>query len=60
MPKMSMVSMFANLCRWLGILHDWRWSPVLVKRQQGFMLMQRQQSQCHGLSSRDGTQDSSW
>jgi hypothetical protein len=35
-------------------------SPVLLKRQQGFMRMQRQQWQSHGFSSGDHTGDSSW
>jgi len=35
-------------------LHYQRCSPVLLKRQQGFMLMQRQQSQWHDHSLRDG------
>ena len=34
--------------------HYRRCSPVLLKRQQGFMLMQRQQSQWHDHSLRDG------
>ena len=69
MPKMSLISMFAShlsICRrlidffWLDTLHDQRCCRVQLKRQQGFMLMQRQQSQWHGVSLRDGTRDSSW
>jgi hypothetical protein len=60
MPKMSLISVFANLCRWLDALHDQHSSHVLLKRQQVFMRMQRQQSQWHALSLRDGTRDSSW
>ena len=57
MPKMSVISMFANhlsICRrlidffWPDALHDRRCARVLLKRQKGFMLMQRQQSQWHG------------
>ena len=55
MPKVSVISMFANLRRWLDTLHDQHGSRVLLKRQQVFMRMQRQQSQRHGLSLRDGT-----
>jgi hypothetical protein len=55
MPKMSAISMFANLRRWLDILHDQHSSRVLLKRQQVFMRMQRQQSQWDGLPLRDGT-----
>jgi hypothetical protein len=31
---------------WPNTLHDQRRARALLKRQQGFMLMQRQQSQC--------------
>ena len=54
MPTMSLISMFADLCTWLNALHDQRGSRVLLKRQQVFMRMQRQQSQWHALSLRDG------
>jgi hypothetical protein len=54
MPKMYVTSMFANLCRWLDALHDQHNSRVLSKRQHVFMVMQRQQSQWHALSLRDG------
>jgi hypothetical protein len=60
MPKMSVISMLANLCHWLDTLHDQHGPSVLLKRQQVFMRMQRQQSQWHDLSLRDGTRDSSW
>jgi hypothetical protein len=53
MPKMSLISMFANLCTWLNALHDQHDSRALLKRQQVFMRMQRQQSQWHALSSRE-------
>ena len=55
MPEASVISMFANLRRWLGILHNQHGSRVLSKRQQVFMRMQRQQSQWDGLPLRDGT-----
>jgi hypothetical protein len=54
MPKMSLISMFADLCIWLNAFHDQRGSRVLLKRQQVFMRMQRQQSQWHALSLREG------
>ena len=58
MPRMLVSSIFGihlSICRrlidffWLHTLHDQRCARVLLKRQQGFMLMQRQQSQWHGL-----------
>ena len=52
MPKMSLISMFADLCTWLNALHDQRGSRVLLQRQQVFMRMQRQQSQWHAHSLR--------
>jgi len=55
MPKMSLISMFANLRSWLDVLHDQHGSRGLLKRQQVFMRMQRQQSQWDGLALRDGT-----
>jgi hypothetical protein len=55
MPKMFLISMFTSLRRRLATLHDQHGSPVLLKRQQVFMRMQRQQSQWGGLSLRDGT-----
>ena len=54
MPKMSVISMLANLCHWLDTLQDQHGPRVLLKRQQVFMRMQRQQSQWHALSLREG------
>jgi hypothetical protein len=54
MPKTSVISILANLWYWLDTLRDQHGSRALLKRQQVFMRMQRQQSQWHALSSRDG------
>lgn len=54
MPKMSVISMLANLWHWPDTLHNQHGSRVLLKRQQVFMRMQRQQSQWHALSLREG------
>ena len=48
MPKMSVIAMFVNLRRWFDTLHDRHGSRILLKRQEVFMRMQRQQSQWHG------------
>jgi hypothetical protein len=54
MPKTSVISILATLWYWLDTLHDQHGSRVLLKRQQVFMGMQRQQSQRHAPSLRDG------
>jgi hypothetical protein len=54
MPKASVISILANLWHWLDTLRDQHCSRVLLKRQQVFMLMQRQQSQWHAFSLREG------
>lgn len=59
MPTTFMISMFAKLCGWLDNRRDQHRSGVLLRRQQAFLRIQRQQRQCHGRSLRDGTSDSS-
>ena len=54
MPKMSVISILANLWHWLDTLHGQHGSRILQKRQQVFMRMQKQQSQWHALSLREG------